>query len=394
MTTKVFLSHSSADSKFALKIYHWLKDFQFIKNIWIDIRELKPGMEVDASIRRGIKRSRIVIVIVSNKSKDSKWVKQEIQLSRKYGKTLIPILYKIKPEAISLVNLPFKRLLRKKYVSIDLDLFNIHELIPALVPRYQIIELPLDSDLVVDQSLLIDNLKELRSKNIYILIKHTQFDKSLIKTFEESVRLEQDNQGLKKLETFRKNILPLFWSNTCFVLSKFVFLTLSSGKHYATISEAIHNLVQELFHIMCIKCLFDKISLTIVDNKKNYIMKRLLKKIRDYIFPRGAYDGYLYFVCHLYYDDRIRPDELIKFNFLGSKVKYQSAFIDSNRYRETEEYLPSVPLSEISDQDWYKIMVPQFLSYEIISKTIELKSFRDSDIDTIGLRLEDYQTVN
>jgi hypothetical protein len=32
----------------------------------------------------------------------------------------------------------------------------------------------------------------------------------LIKTFEESVRLEQDNQGLKKLETFRKNILPLF----------------------------------------------------------------------------------------------------------------------------------------------------------------------------------------
>jgi TIR domain len=152
VTTNVFISHSSYDSELALKIYHWLKDFQFVEDIWIDLRELKPGIEIDNSIRHGIKQSRIVIVIVSNKSKDSKWVKEEIELSRKYGKILIPILYKVRPERISANNLPIQQLLRKKYFSIDLSLFNIDSLIPALIPDYQIIELPLNTNFVVDQA--------------------------------------------------------------------------------------------------------------------------------------------------------------------------------------------------------------------------------------------------
>ncbi len=92
MATKVFLSHSSFDSEVAMKIYHWLMDFQFIKGIWIDIRELKPGMEINESIKSGIMKSSIVIVVVSNKSKNSKWVKQEIDFASKKRKRLIPIL--------------------------------------------------------------------------------------------------------------------------------------------------------------------------------------------------------------------------------------------------------------------------------------------------------------
>lgn len=115
-----FLSHSSHDSEFALKIYHWLKDFQFIEDIWIDLKELKPGMELVESIKQAIKQSHIVIVIVSNRPKNSKLVKEEIELSRKYRKILIPILHKIKPELISPDNLPFQGLLRRIYVSIYL----------------------------------------------------------------------------------------------------------------------------------------------------------------------------------------------------------------------------------------------------------------------------------
>ncbi len=221
-------------------------------------------------------------------------------------------------------------MLRKIYVSTDLDLFNIYELIPALIPDYQIIELPLNSDFFVDQSKLIDNLKELHTKKIYMLIKHNEFDKLPIQTFEESVRFEEDNGGLKNLEKFKKNILPLFWTNTCFVLSKFVLLTISNGKHYTTISEAIYNLMQELFYSLSVKCLFDKVSLTIVGNNTNYKMKILLKNYKDYIFPRVGYGGYSHFICHLYYNDRVRPDELIKLNFLGTNIKYQSAFLDTN----------------------------------------------------------------
>ncbi len=75
MTTSVFVSHSKYDSDFALKLCHWLKDFQYIEDIWVDLRELKLGMEHNESTREGIKQSHIVIIIISNNSKDSKWVK-------------------------------------------------------------------------------------------------------------------------------------------------------------------------------------------------------------------------------------------------------------------------------------------------------------------------------
>jgi hypothetical protein len=48
---------------------------------------------------------------------------------------------------------------------------------------------------------------------------------------------------------------------------------------------------------------------------------------------------------------------------------------------------------EISKFDWYKIIVPQFLNYEIIAKSNKFESFKNSDISRIGLHLEDYQTV-
>jgi hypothetical protein len=111
MATNVFISHSRYDSDLALKIRYWLNDFQFIENIWIDLRELRPGMELE-SIRDGIRRSHIIIVIVSNKSKESKWVRQEIELSIEKGKTIIPILHGVKPEQVSPDNVPFQLLLR------------------------------------------------------------------------------------------------------------------------------------------------------------------------------------------------------------------------------------------------------------------------------------------
>lgn len=48
---------------------------------------------------------------------------------------------------------------------------------------------------------------------------------------------------------------------------------------------------------------------------------------------------------------------------------------------------------EINELDWYKVIVPQFLGCEIMAKTRDLQQFNRSDMDSIGLQLEQYQTV-
>ncbi len=121
----------------------------------------------------------------------------------------------------------------------------------------------------------------------------------------------------------------------------------------------------------------------------------MLKEYSDYVSPQRGYDGDINFLCHLYFNDYIQPSELVNFSFSGPNIKRQTTFVDVNKYHDLySHYLPTGPLTEISELDWYKIIVPRFLCYEIMAKTYELEPFKNSDIDSIGLRLEDYQTVN
>jgi hypothetical protein len=92
-----------------------------------------------------------------------------------------------------------------------------------LIPDHHIIELPLNNDFLVDEPRLIDNLRESSGqKKIYVLIKHKDFDKSIINAFKESVRelWNHDKESLRELDILMKNLLPLFWSNTCLAMSK------------------------------------------------------------------------------------------------------------------------------------------------------------------------------
>ena len=98
--THIFLSHSSKDKKIAMRLYTWLNDFKLIENTWIDIKELKPGMQLEKSIFDAIDISDIIIVIVSKYSRKSNWVKKEIEysleLQEKKELILLPILSQIK----------------------------------------------------------------------------------------------------------------------------------------------------------------------------------------------------------------------------------------------------------------------------------------------------------
>jgi predicted nucleotidyltransferase len=119
--TNIFISHSSKDKEIAMKLYSWLQDFQFIENIWIDVKELKPGMKFE-SFFDAIINSDIVIVVVSKYSKNSKYVKEEIEYSLEFQKRkekiVIPALYKIKPGQIPLQNREHLELLKNIYVPL------------------------------------------------------------------------------------------------------------------------------------------------------------------------------------------------------------------------------------------------------------------------------------
>jgi hypothetical protein len=120
-------------------------------------------------------------------------------------------------------------------------------------------------------------------------------------------------------------------------------------------------------------------------------IKDLRKKLesKNYVFPKGKFEGYAYFISKLYYNN-INPRELIRFKFYGPQVKSQGAYVAAYRYKSTMSFLPAYPANEIYESDWYEIMIPQFLSDEIISKSRELQTFNDNELKEIGLSINDY----
>jgi hypothetical protein len=184
----------------AMRLVSWLKDFQFIGNVWIDIRELRPGMVLTNSILEGIDHAAIVIIIVSRKSKDSQWVKKEINHSLKYAenneKIVIPILYKITPKQILIRNYDFTKLLERIYVSLDENLVSIRNLIPSLIPTHYILDVLINGT-HIDETSIIDQLRMwARDQKLYVIVNHETFDKNLIAVLEEylgqSIRMKAD----------------------------------------------------------------------------------------------------------------------------------------------------------------------------------------------------------
>lgn len=88
-THDIFISYSLKDSDFCNLLYN---DLSKLFNVWIDREGIEGGNDWEIEIERTIKEVKIVIVIVSENSLDSKWVRREIQFSDLMGKEIIPIL--------------------------------------------------------------------------------------------------------------------------------------------------------------------------------------------------------------------------------------------------------------------------------------------------------------
>ena len=394
--TRIFLSHSSKDKKIAMRLYTWLNDFKLIENTWVDIRELKPGMKLENSIFDAIDISDIVIVLVSKSSKKSIWVKKEIEyslklkLQEKKEIIVIPILYKIKPDQIPIDNI-YKDLLKYIYVTIDEYLFNINDIISSLINSYELIEIPFNDNFNIDFTQFINNLKNLSdaTKNIFILTDHKKVDKEIVETFIESSKLEDSSDIIQNINVLRDNFLSVFWLNTSFILSEYIRQCNLKRISYETIGKSIYNIFQELLHRLFLYC-FDKISLTIPLNNKNKRIKEKIIDSKNYVFSKGKFEGYTYFISKLYYNSNINPRELIRFKFYGPRVKSQGAYVAAYRYKSTMSYLPAYPTNEIFESDWYEIIIPQFISDEILRKSRELETFNNNELKDIGLCVNDY----
>ena len=95
MTPRIFISHSSSDKPFVREFISRLSPFEI--DLWLDETEIKIGDSLIEKIGEGLINSQYLIVVLSKKSVNSGWVKEELnyflanQIKNKKVKVL-PIL--------------------------------------------------------------------------------------------------------------------------------------------------------------------------------------------------------------------------------------------------------------------------------------------------------------
>src|SRR5271155_2948456 len=84
----VFISYSHLDKLVARRLLRELTAHGI--KAWLDERELRVGAALTSSIRAQIEGADALLVIGSQASADSKWVRQEIEVAKDHGKRVIP----------------------------------------------------------------------------------------------------------------------------------------------------------------------------------------------------------------------------------------------------------------------------------------------------------------
>ncbi len=111
---RVFVSYSRRDKTFAERLARDLSDAGL--DVWIDFRQIHAGELWKEEIFRGIRRSEIVLVLLSPDAVESQWVQLEVQTARELNKLIIPVMVveslhqiEISPELNWLANVHFIR---------------------------------------------------------------------------------------------------------------------------------------------------------------------------------------------------------------------------------------------------------------------------------------------
>jgi len=87
---KVFISYSHQDLDFVSRLVNDIR--QFGHEVWIDEKDLAAGDMISATVKGAIRRTRFFLVVISENSADSKWVRWELNEARSWGANIIPIV--------------------------------------------------------------------------------------------------------------------------------------------------------------------------------------------------------------------------------------------------------------------------------------------------------------
>lgn len=102
----IFISHSSRDNEFALKLAHDLKQKKI--TVWIDILNLVAGQTIIEGISKALNNSKLMIIIMSPSYFESIWTKNEynIGLNKEFesGNIFVIPLYLVKTQIPTIIS--------------------------------------------------------------------------------------------------------------------------------------------------------------------------------------------------------------------------------------------------------------------------------------------------
>lgn len=142
---KVFLSHSSVDKRFVRRLAKRLEEAGY--GTWLDEHELVVGDALAAKIAQGIRMARVVLVVVSEASVKSKWLKFELNIAAdrmvKGECRVIPIVIDdvgLPPEVLGLTYADFRKSSKLGFKSIVTALQHEARVAAMQAPFYAMVD--------------------------------------------------------------------------------------------------------------------------------------------------------------------------------------------------------------------------------------------------------------
>ncbi len=220
---RAFLSHSSADKALAIKIYRSLRN-QAV-SIWFDRLELRPGDSLLKSIADGISSSDCLLVLVTEMSKQSRWVEKEVGIALTQevegtGPSVIPVVLRgcLVPTMLA----------DKLYVNIDEDGNGGQEIIPAIFRNSYILDIALTAEaLECDERELREELYEYTRggfETLRIRIENRKFNRKILDIVTRTASLPDVPAAViaqvKDVSESYDLELPIYWANLAELLGR------------------------------------------------------------------------------------------------------------------------------------------------------------------------------
>lgn len=111
-TRIIFISHSSKDRKFALRLSEDLRSLGY--NTWVDVESIPDGSSWAREIEQAVTKCDVMITIMSKNGRESEWVERETLLALDLRKPVMVVRIDDTPLPMHLINRQFTDF-RKKY---------------------------------------------------------------------------------------------------------------------------------------------------------------------------------------------------------------------------------------------------------------------------------------